>query len=595
MTSPSRPAPAHEHLEYAHQVVAGEIPAGELLVLACERCLDDHERFAEGGEWEFRPEYAAGPVRFLEAIPHVKGKWARAKERLKLEPWQRWVITEAYGWRLREDHAVRRFVEVLLEVARKNGKTFIGAGLALYELRYGDAGAEVYSAATKRDQAALCWKVAKGMFRHLPPKVRRDMKATVHEISWDRGLATFRPLARDSHTLDGLNPNFALVDEAAAIADREVIEALLTALGSRDGGWMLYITTAQASMSTSYREKRDALEARLRSGDVTMLEQMFGVIYALDPPSNPEKPETGDDPDDESTWPKANPNLGVSVSARSIRKAVLDSQAIPAQRRAVKIKHFNLWSGHVNAWFDDPALWRRAAVPELTRRGQCFIGADLAQTLNLTSVCRLWVVGRGRFEADFMNWMPEATLAKVPKIWLPRYEAAVQSGELALTSGQTTDYAAIDKYVRESYNEFQVDKIGADPYNAQMLVNRWEEDLLPVLLVRQGISHMNGPSKMVESLVVGGKIAHLGGAFMSWQMENCVLYGPDANNNIKVRRSDSEPWRQIDAVTALIIAAACTDVTADPESGVRFTFRRHGEGDSHGGLVSGAGQVPTMH
>ena len=593
MTSPS-PAP-HEHLEYARRVIEGEIPAGELLELACKRCLGDHARYGTEGEWEFRPEYAEPVIRFLEALPHVKGKWARSKQLLELQPWQRWFVAEVYGWRLREDHAVRRFVEVLLEIGRKNGKTFLAAGLALYELRYGDAGAEVYSAATKRDQAALCWNVAKAMFRHLPAKVRRDMKATVHEISWDRGLATFKPLARDSHTLDGLNPNFALVDEAAAIADREVIEALLTALGSRDGGWMLYITTAQASMSTSYREKRDALEARLRSGDRAMLEQMFGVIYALDPPSNPEKPETGDDPDDESCWPKANPNLGVSLSARSIRKAVLDSQAIPEQRRNVKIKHFNLWSGHVNAWFDDPGLWRRAAVPELTRRGQCFIGADLAQTLNLTSVCRLWVVGRGRFEADFMNWMPEATLAKVPKIWLPRYERAVELGELKLTPGQTTDYAEIDRYVRASYDAYQVDKIGADPYNANMLVNAWEEDLLPVMLVRQGLAHMNGPSKMVETLVVGGKIAHEGGPFVSWQLENCILYGPDANNNIKIRRSDSEPWRQIDAITALIIAAACTDVTADPESGVRFTYRRHGDGTTQGGLVGGIGQVPTVH
>ena len=585
---------AYDHLDYAYRVVEGEIPAGELLMLACQRCIDDHDRYRHEGEWEFRPEFAEPVVRFLESLPHVKGKWARGKVKLKLEAWQRWFVFEVYGWRLREDPAVRRFVEVLLEVGRKNGKTFLAAGLALYELRYGDAGAEVYSAATKRDQAALCWTVAKAMFRHLPPKVKRDMKATVHEIAWDRGLSTFKPLARDSHTLDGLNPNFALVDEAAAIADREVIEALLTALGARDGGWMLYITTAQASMSTSYREKRDALEARLRSGDTTMLEQLFGVIYALDPPSDPEKPETGDDPDDESTWIKANPNIGVSLSYRAIRKAVQDSQAIPEQRRNVKIKHFNLWSGHVNAWFDDPGLWRRAAVPELTRKGQCFIGVDLAQTMNLTAVCRLWVVGRGRFEADFKCWMPEATLARVPKIWLPRYERGVETGALELTSGQTTDYAQIDQYVRGTYDTHRVDKIGADPYNANTLVNAWEDDLLPILMVRQGIAHMNGPSKLIETLIVGGKIAHTGDPFIAWQLENCILYGPDANNNIKVRRSDSEPWRQIDAITALIVAAACTDVTADPEQGVRFTYRAFDGGKTQGGLVGG-GQVPTVH
>ena len=547
-----------DHLQYCRDVLAGEVIACEAIRQACQRSLDDHARFRDDGAWIYRQDFAAPVLKFVELCPHVKGAWARRRETIKLEPWQRWIIAEIFGWRRRDDPTLRRFTEAIVEVGKKNGKTFFAAALALYELRFGDSGAEVVSAATKQDQARIVWEAAGEMLARMPREIMGGAKKTISLIRF--GSASFKPLSKQSKTLDGLNPSFFIVDEAAAIDDRSVIEAIVSGMGARENAWTLYVTTAQVNLSTHYYEKRDHAKAVLR-GDVEA-DRTFAAIFEID--------ENDDIDKDTACWVKANPNLGVSVQEAFLAKQVRDSASIPSQRNGVLIKHFNRWVGSASAWLSAEP-WRAAAVEEIPRDGVCWIGTDLAQTRDLCAVARVWGVSRGRYAVDFRTWLPEAALDRVPVKLRVLYDGAVERGILEVTGGSVTDYDGIAEYLRASCRDHDVRQIGIDPWNATSLTNALESEGFPILTVRQSIAMLSGPSKIVESLIEDRKISHDGDPFITWQLEGCHAYR-DVNHNVKIRQGP-DPTRKIDAIIALIIAAACIDFSSEPESEPAFHFQ----------------------
>ena len=578
-------------LAYPKSILAGEIPAGRTLRAAAKRCLDDHQRYAVEGEWVYTPGYVAPVLAFLACCPHVKARWGRDMETLRLSPWQEWIVSEVYGWRRRENLSERRFTEVLVEVGKKNGKTHLAAAIALYELCYGDAGAEVYSVATKRDQSKIVWEIAAGMIPGLR-KISGEKKLSRLRVLRGKYMiklddtASFVPLGRDVNPQDGPNPSFVIVDEAAAVQDRSIIESMHTALAARERAWMLYITTAQLDTSTLYFEKRELARSALEGADVD-ISRVFAALYCLDPAPERESStaDPGDDWHDESVWVKANPNIDVSVRRSFLATQVVNADNIASRRATVLAKHFGLFSsGGDDPWLEDMRMWRATAVDprELDRRGPMVQGFDLAQIRNLCSGCRLWVTGRERYTVEFMNWICAEGLKRVPKQFRWRYDEALDTGILAISGDRTVDYEPIDQWAREGYEQYYGEAIGIDPYNANELANAWEEDGLEVVMVRQGIAHMSSASKSVERMILGGMIAHNGDQFIDWQFENARAY-QDVNHNLKVRRSLTSPERQVDAPISLIIAASVADLNAEVEAGPQFSFRKfQGAGESHG-------------
>ena len=445
--------------------------------------------------------FAERVTAFVEHCPHVKGSWASRREMIRLEPWQRWIVSELWGWRERADHDVRRFNEGIVQVARKNAKTTLCAALGLFEMRFGDAGAEVVSVATKIDQAKISWTVAVEMLRKMDSEITAGIRASVTGIRW--GACSFTPLASESKTLDGLNPSLAIVDEAAAILDRGVIDAITTAIGARKSALVLYITTAQTSQSTAYYEKRSAALSMLRG--IVEMDRTFAAIYELDDDDDPLA--------DPAVWPKANPNLDVSVYREFLRSQVADSLVSPGARASVLVKHFNRWQGSAAAWVELGA-WDGAAGP-VGRSGPCWIGADLSQTRDLTAVCRLWSVSRREWAADFRCWIPQATFDSLDKRRRPIYEQAVETGALVVTEGTTTDLDAVGRYIRAAAEAFSVKQIGLDPYNATELYRELEDEGLPVMLVRQTKHALGAATKAVETLILDGLIAHDGDPFVA--------------------------------------------------------------------------------
>ena len=241
---------------YADAVISGEIVAGEYVKRACIRhALDLSRQGADDFPFVFNPlmrdshgnEYRPGErvCTFIELLPHVKGKWAKARESITLEDWQVFNLVSAFGW-IHKDTALRRFRTIYLEVARKNAKTTLAAGVGLYlEIADDEAGAEVYSCATSADQAKISWNIAKQMVEKSPGMQKRfGVTPHAQAIAVQRTASTFQYLSSDHKTLDGLNTSGAIIDEVHAHRTREVYDVMETSTGSREQPMLFNITTS---------------------------------------------------------------------------------------------------------------------------------------------------------------------------------------------------------------------------------------------------------------------------------------------------------------------------------------------------------------
>ena len=231
---------------YARRVQAGEIPVCKWARLAIDRQLDDLVREpSESWPWVFDADRAERPCDFLELLPHIKGKWARTRQLITLDPWQAFILTSVFGW-VHRDTGLRRFREVYLEIPRKNAKSTLSSGVALFMLTAdGEQGAEIYSAATTRDQARIVFDDAKAMAERTPDmRTYLGVAILQHCITVAATASKFAPLAAEGSTLDGLNVHFAVLDELHAHKTRAMYDVIDTARGAREQSLLWNITTA---------------------------------------------------------------------------------------------------------------------------------------------------------------------------------------------------------------------------------------------------------------------------------------------------------------------------------------------------------------
>jgi phage terminase large subunit-like protein len=315
--------------EYIEGVLSGAIPACKWVKLACHRQVDDLARQGSADfRYRFDAERAAHPCRFIEKLPHVKGKWSSPK--IRLEPWQIFILTTVFGW-VKAD-GCRRFRVAYIETPRKNAKSTLSSGVALFMLAAdGEPGAEVYSVATKRDQARIVFDDARRMVERIEGiRLRFGLKAFAHAITVDGTASKFCALASEADSLDGLNLHCGVIDELHAHKTRAVWDVLDSATGSRTQPLVWAITTAGFNQTGICYEQRGYVTQVLQRLHAD--ESYFGIIYTIDlPEKGPDGKEIpGDDWTTEAAWRKANPNYGVSVLpddiAKLARKAIQSAQ-----------------------------------------------------------------------------------------------------------------------------------------------------------------------------------------------------------------------------------------------------------------------------
>lgn len=542
-------------IQYAERVLSGEIVAGELVRLACQRFLNDLEHGPERGIY-FSEDRAQHILDFYNFVPHVKG--ALAGKPIELMPWHIFILINLFGFIIPlldeitgepvsdEDGdpvMVRRFRTAYNEVARKNAKSTVSSGIGLYMTGAdGEGGAEVYSAATTRDQARIVFDDAKNMIKKAPRTLGRlfgHVKLNIHQ---ERTASKFEPLSSDANNLDGLNIHCGIVDELHAHRTRDVWDVLETATGARLQSLLFAITTAGTNKEGICYEQRDYAIKVLRG--VVDDDTYFAVIYTLD---------EDDDPFDEANWPKANPGLGVCKRWDDMRRLAKKAKEQIAARPNFFTKHLNIWVTAESAWMDMDR-WEKCeglAPDDDLKRWPLWVGIDLANKIDICAAAKTWIAPDGHTHSKYKFWIPEGRLITAPKHISELYQKWSDAGYLELTDGDVIDHAYIKAEIESWVRGEQLREIAFDPWSATQFSLALAEEGLPLVEVPQTVKNLSESMKSVEAEIYGNKFHHDGNPVMRWMMSN-VTVKPDKNNNIFPNKST--PENKIDGPVALFTA-----------------------------------------
>lgn len=545
-----------EALNYAHEVVAGRKPACKWVKAACQRQVDDLARWSSDPEWSFewRPELADRVIRFIELLPHVEGRWAG--QPLKLEAWQKFQLCCVFGW-VRKADGRRRFRTWYLEVPRKNAKTTLLAAVLLYMLvADGEFGAQVYSAATSREQAKLVFHAAREMAARSPDFRRRfGIECFTHSVACRTMNAVLRPLAAQGQKLDGLNVHCAGIDELHAHKTREVHDVIDSATGARSQPLIAKITTAGGNRAGVCYDQRGYLCKILNAvllrhggmgyrveGEAAEDEAFFGAIYTID---------ADDDWFDEATWAKANPNYGVSVDVEDLRRMATVAKVQASSLNEFLTKRLDVWVNADSAWMN-MAQWDACGRPDGADAEpgvDCCIGLDAAFKKDLFAKVRVFrrgdkVVARGRY------YMPQA---EVERAGNEQLQAWAREGRIRTTPGEVLDIEAVREELLAETARYQVTDVGFDPAQITQFAGELMDAGLPMVEVRPLVLNFSPAMKELEELVAAGRFEHDGDPVLAWAVANVVCHR-DAKDNIYPRKERAE--QKIDPLLALIIALA---------------------------------------
>jgi len=544
----------HPVTQYAQRVVDGEITAGELVRLACKRHLSDLKTGKMRGLY-FDPDAADHAIGFFRFLKHFEGEWAGVQ--FELEPWQQFIVGSLFGWK-RPD-GTRRFRTAYDEIARKNGKTTLAAGIGLYLfIADGEPGAQVYSAATARDQARITHKIATHMVKS-SPALKKRVRIFRDNLSIEATASKYEPLSADYNTMDGLNVHGSIIDELHAHKSRGVWDVLDTATGARRQPLIFTITTAGTNQQGICYEQRDYAIQVLR-GNVQD-DSYFAYIATID---------EDDDWQDESCWAKANPNLGISVKIDDLRRKAERAKQVPGLVNPFLNKHLNVWTQQTNRWLSLD-LWdeNTGLIDEENLLGRrSYGGLDLSSVSDIT----VWVlVFPHDDDAEMLDvlcrfWVPEAKLHDEHNKFRSQYQAWAREGFLQTTPGDAIDYGYVKAQILRDAIQFDLVDFNVDRlFQAHELMLALAEEGLTPVPMGQGFLSMATPTKELERRLLRRKIRHGGNPVLRWMADN-VAVKQDAAGNLKPDKSSSQ--NKIDGIVALIMAIDRAMRHEDPKRSV---------------------------
>jgi phage terminase large subunit-like protein len=537
---------------YAARVLSGDLVAGKWVKAACARFVDDIAR--QESEWLYYfDDDAAGRVcTFVEMMPHVEGRWA--SEHIVIEDWQVFILCNLFGW-LHKETKLRRFRRFYEEVARKNGKSPIAAAICLYlTFADGEPGAQVYSFATGKDQAKIVWKTAREMIKSEAGFASLGAAFNTSAIYSVQSASTFRPLAKNFGSLDGLNTHGFMADELHAQKERGLYDVMDSSTGARSQPLGGAITTAGSDRAGICYEVRSYVVKILNdvlhqhdglgytiSGDRAVDDTWFGIIYTID---------DDDDPFDESCWIKANPNLGVSVQLDDMQNQARKARAMASSLGEFLTKRLNVWVNADHAWMDMRA-WEACANPALREEDfageECIAAFDLASKVDYAGKAKVFKRDKKYF-AFTKFWLPERAVENSSNSQIHGWARA---GWIDVTPGEVLDFNIVEQSARDDLAAHNVKEMPYDPWQATQFATNLMSAGAPMVEYRQVLATMSEPMKELERLVLSGELEHDGNPVMTWMISNVVCHR-DAKDNIYPRKEKVE--NKIDGPVALIMA-----------------------------------------
>lgn len=529
---------------YIDAVLCGDVITSRLVRLAVRRHVADTKRSRTRiFPYKFDPKYANEAIDFLQLCPQSKGKWAG--EPLKLEPWQKFIVWCVFGWRRKADKT-RRFRKAFITLGRKNGKSTLCAAIGLLLMIFDnplEGGAEVYVVATKEEQARIVHEEAKRMVRR-SLDLGRCAETFTKAITCSRNDGTFKPLGSDSDQ-SGFNPHGVIKDELHAWRDRHrnLFDEMSTGGASRTQPLELIITTAGDDKSNIWREELDyatrVVEAVETGEDIG--DTVFSYIACLD---------KDDDPFDEGTWIKANPNLGVSVSQEYLREQAAEAKAKPTATNAFLRYHCNIaTSSHERAILTE--LWAAGAVDEIEHDGLIFGAIDLGRSDDFAGLA---VVSKGddgkiRLSVDSYTCSDRASELQTAEV-----KAWIGSGCLHQHDGDAIDFTAIEDRIVELSRRWRIVNWAADPTFAGQLLQRLQSvHGIQVYEFGQTPRSYNEPIRSFLRELKAGNILHTKDPCQGWQARNLTIR---RNAMDQWMPDKGVGWQKIDAMVASLMAYA---------------------------------------
>jgi phage terminase large subunit-like protein len=477
-------ADLHPCTQYALEVVTGFRVAGQAEISACKRHLDDLDRThsVEAGNtssddwpWIFDTAKANKIYAWFRYCKHVEGP--KAGQPIELEPFQQFDLGSIFGW-VHRDTGLRRFEKAYIQEARKQGKSTIMSGVALYLMAGdGEEGPQVFCAAVDKGQARIIYRAAKAMAQK-SPDIRKRLNIHQYEISHKSRGGQMVALSKDTQNKDGLNPHGVIIDEYHAHPTSEIYDLLASAWGQRLQALFLIITTAgfdteQNPCFKEYQYCKNILDKSPAN------ERYFVIIRELD---------VKDDVHDPANWIKANP-LRAATPEGLKRLQEQHNEAFgsqdPAKIRNFKVKNLNIWAEesednyigeYIKRW--DGLAVSRKKFYEMTRGKACNVGIDLSKKIDLTADAFIFALPDDMVAICAHGFMPSEGVARHERTDRVEYKDWIANGWVSATEGDVTDYSRVMEHIQDMELEhgWHIQEICYDPYNATHFANEMQRE-----------------------------------------------------------------------------------------------------------------------
>lgn len=504
----------------------------------------------------FDEKKAQDAIDFISGLKHTKGVWSGVQ--WNWIPWQVDLVRKIFG--TVDKNGYRQYRTVYIEIPKKNGKSEIGAAIALKLLcADNEPGAEVYGAAGDRDQASIVFNIADQMVglnpalrKYIKP-IRSTKRMVVHKTS-----SIYRALSSEAFTKHGYNPSGVIFDELHSQPNRELFDVLVEGTDTARSQQLVFIiTTAGIHDQTSIGWEVHDYALKVKKGiieDPTFLP----VIYAAD---------DDDDWEDPKVWKKCNPSLDYIFDIKKIKNHYNTVKNNPARQNNFRRFRLNQWVGQVSRYIPMghwDACNGEVNIKKLLKR-PCYAGLDLSSTQDLTAlVCVFPPEGNEPWYVLPYFFVPEDTIIEKSKSDKAPYDMWVRAGLITATPGNAIDYQFIRKKVNEVDNLFDLKEVAYDPWGStQIAIQLAEEDGIPMVQHRQGYKSMSPPTKELLKRILSHEIAHGGHKVLRFCADNLAVT-IDAAENVKPVKDKSSG--RIDGIVGLIMAMGVALINNDPGS-----------------------------
>ena len=545
--------------EYYNKISSGEIVACKKIKAVYKKLVNDLKKpkkvsflnkitdEIEEHTYIFDEKKANRPIQFIEKYcKHSKGKWAGKP--VILELWQKAHIQALYGF-VDKETGLRKYRKFVLFVGKKNGKSTEGSGLGLYQLTSdGEGGAEIYSVATKKDQAKIIWEEAKRMAAKSPALNKRTRRL-VNGIFYDKTESLFKAVASETDSLDGLNGSAILADEIWAWRDKGLLDIMADSISVREQPIIFEFSTMGKIREAVFDGEYEYLEAVIKGyeGLEGGIEDETVLPFIYEQKKKKEWTE-------EKAWIKANPNLGVTKTYKYLRDKVEKAQKKPDELSNLLCKEFNVRTTAQEAWVDFDTVNNEETYDMDSLYDTYAIGGvDLSSTTDLTCATLLIIKHNKKYVLQQYFIPSERLEFKIKDDKIP-YDKWEKRGLVTICDGAKVNYSDVTQWFLRMNDEYKISTlwIGYDPWNTQYWVEEMKEYGFEMVEVRQGAKTMSNPMKQLEADLIEKNVNYNNNPVLKWCLCNTSVKRDD-NDNIRPVKGQKQRAR-IDGTVSLIIA-----------------------------------------